>query len=213
MIETLEKLCGSSAGTDYFAEILLDIQEFGGSAYMVFVAVLLSQKIRALGGWATEKASSKFASSKEIVVNAVDNAAAAAMEKFGEEAKDAVDSREEPEHTQRDQGGANIWFAYAQFFLLCFALYSYVSEIPSASQASWECRSALFVSAPFANTVSLPMWSDGRCPICVLASPSPHDSQAADPGIPAPTPPLKSNYPTALVFVWFVVALPSFCCW
>jgi hypothetical protein len=52
----------------------------------------------------------------------------------------------------------NIWFAYGPFFLLCFALYSCVSEIPSASQASWECRSALFVSAPFANTVSLPMW-------------------------------------------------------
>jgi hypothetical protein len=240
---TLDKLCGASVDSGYFAEILLDAQAFSGTAYMIFVAVLLSQKIRALGAWAIKKAISKLPAKtdpeesataegeikahltnqaiekvEEGAENAVDNAMDAVTDKFGEEASDAVASREEPDHNQRDHG-VNIWFAYGQLFLLCFALYSYLSEIPSASQASWECRSALFVSAPFAKTVSLPMWivlmDVAQYAYWLLHRQMTPKQQT---GIPAPTPPLDSNYLTfilmavctALVLVWFVTALPEF---
>jgi hypothetical protein len=59
MTATLDKLCGASVGSGYFADILL-VQEFGGTAYMAFVAVLLLQKINAFGAWAIKKASSKL---------------------------------------------------------------------------------------------------------------------------------------------------------
>jgi hypothetical protein len=79
---------------------------------------------------ATEKA-------EELVVNVVDNVTAAVADKFGEGANGAVASREEPNHNQHHHG-VNIWFAYGQLFLLCFALYSYIAKIPSASQSPWE---------------------------------------------------------------------------
>jgi hypothetical protein len=222
IIDAIERLCGESIDADDFSGLLLDPSGVMGVAFMIFVAALLRPKIYALGKCATAQMSSMLPAKRKgaQVANQAINSTEEAIADAAGKTMTAVEDKlgEEPEQEDKSDRGVNIWFAYSQLLLLCIALYNYISMIPSASEASWECRSALFVSAPMAKTVSLPMWivllDVAQYSYWLLHR---HETPKQQTGIPAPTPPLDSNYLTlglmaacaGLFVVWFAIALPE----
>ena len=96
-------------------------------AYLVYLAALIFPKIQTVSNWATAQMSKGFSAGKKEAT-------------VGSDAKKVVDSAKEEDKSDH---GVNTWFAFSQLALLCFALYHYLSMIPSAADASCSNASVL----------------------------------------------------------------------